>query len=98
MSDGTKKKISRGNTYNAVMTDRIYFQGPVETICILKLDYIGDLVMAMPAVEALRNLFPSATLDLICGSWNRDVAQASGLFSKIHVVNYFKDNMSKDGK
>jgi ADP-heptose:LPS heptosyltransferase len=98
MSDGAKIKLSRVNTYNAVMTDQPDFRGPVETICILKLDYIGDLVMAMPAVEALRNRFPSATLDLICGSWNRDVAQASRLFSKIHVVNYFKDNMSKDGK
>lgn len=50
--------------------------GPVglRRILVLRLERIGDLLMSQPALHALRQRAPQATIDLVVGSWNRDLA------------------------
>jgi ADP-heptose:LPS heptosyltransferase len=52
---------------------------PTETpsrILCLRLERIGDLLMTIPALGALRAAFPNARIDLATGSWNRELASA----------------------
>jgi ADP-heptose:LPS heptosyltransferase len=45
-------------------------------ILLLRLERIGDLVMTLPAIRDVRALAPNATIDLVVGSWNADLARA----------------------
>jgi lipopolysaccharide heptosyltransferase II len=44
-------------------------------ILVLRLERIGDLVMALDAIAAVRATWPAAHIDLVVGSWNADVAR-----------------------
>ena len=48
---------------------------PRRILC-LRLERIGDLLMILPALAELRELAPDAEIDLVVGSWNRDIAGA----------------------
>src|SRR3954470_14283109 len=47
---------------------------PPRRILCLRLERIGDLIMTVPALAELRALAPAATIDLVVGSWNREIA------------------------
>ena len=46
---------------------------PTRVLC-LRLERIGDLLMTLPALAALRTAAPTARIDLVVGTWNRDLA------------------------
>jgi ADP-heptose:LPS heptosyltransferase len=48
---------------------------PARVLC-FRLERIGDLLMTLPALSALRAALPDATIDLVTGSWNRAIAAA----------------------
>jgi ADP-heptose:LPS heptosyltransferase len=58
-------------------------------ILVLKLDHIGDFVVALPAFEHLRSVFPDAAITLVCASWNRAWAEALGLFDTVVSFDFF---------
>ena len=45
-------------------------------ILLLRLERIGDLLMALPGVSAVRHFAPDAEIDLVVGSWNAELARA----------------------
>jgi ADP-heptose:LPS heptosyltransferase len=45
-------------------------------LLLLRLERIGDLLMALPAIRDVRSLAPSADIDLVVGGWNASLAQA----------------------
>lgn len=45
-------------------------------ILLLRLERIGDLLMAAPAIADARAAAPDAEIDLVVGSWNADVARS----------------------
>lgn len=45
-------------------------------VLLLRLERIGDLVMALPAIQQLRASAPDAHVDLVVGSWNLPIARA----------------------
>ena len=45
-------------------------------ILLLRLERIGDLLMVLPGIAAVRALAPAARIDLVVGSWNADLARA----------------------
>jgi lipopolysaccharide heptosyltransferase II len=47
----------------------------IRRILVLRLERIGDLMMALPALHALRQLAPRAQIDLVTGSWNESLAR-----------------------
>jgi ADP-heptose:LPS heptosyltransferase len=49
---------------------------PPRRILCFRLERIGDLLMAGPALADLLALAPGASIDLVVGSWNRDIAAA----------------------
>ena len=48
---------------------------PSRILC-FRLERIGDLLMTLPALAELRAAAPKASIDLVVGSWNRELAAA----------------------
>lgn len=63
--------------------------GDVRSILVLKLDHIGDFILSLDAQLHLRRSFPNATIDLVCGPWNVELAEATGIFDSIYDVAAF---------
>ena len=49
--------------------------GAIRRVLLLRLERIGDLVMALPAMRDVRALAPDAQIDLVVGSWNATLAR-----------------------
>jgi ADP-heptose:LPS heptosyltransferase len=47
-----------------------------QRILLLRLERIGDLLMALPGIAAVRHFAPQAEIDLVVGSWNAELAGA----------------------
>ncbi len=63
--------------------------GPINRILILKLDHLGDFVLALPAFVQLREAFPCSFITVVCGSWNRAWAEQCGLFDDVRTFDFF---------
>lgn len=55
-------------------------------ILLLRLERIGDLLMALPAMRDVRTLAPSAEIDLAVGSWNAALAAAAPYVNRVEQV------------
>jgi ADP-heptose:LPS heptosyltransferase len=60
-------------------------RAPLRILC-LRLERIGDLVMTLPALAELRALAPDASIDLVVGSWNHDVAKAISAVNRVETL------------
>jgi hypothetical protein len=66
----------------------------VKSILALKLDHRGDYLMAQPALSQLRAHFPDAHITFVCGTWNYDLAHASGVFDEVIPFDFFAEDAS----
>jgi ADP-heptose:LPS heptosyltransferase len=64
---------------------------PVRRVLVIKPDHIGDLLVVDPAIAQLRQFFPEARIELICGTWNVALARRLGRFDAVHGVNLFHE-------
>ncbi len=62
----------------------------VRRLLLLKVDHIGDLLLALPAIATLRRCWPDAEITLMCGPWNVPVARGLGVFDRIVAVDFFQ--------
>jgi ADP-heptose:LPS heptosyltransferase len=92
-ADGTKRLRQRFRAWDEPRTRVSVWDGAAPCgrvlpdkprILILKLDHIGDLAVALPALRRLREAFADAELTLVCGPWNLGLAGGLGWFE--HVV------------
>lgn len=58
-------------------------------ILVSKLDHMGDLVLATPALLRLKARYPNACIDALVGSWNVAAASHLGIFSKVYSLDFF---------
>jgi ADP-heptose:LPS heptosyltransferase len=58
---------------------------PARVLC-FRIERIGDLLMTLPALAALRGALPDATIDLAVGSWNRELASAIAGISGVDTL------------
>lgn len=49
----------------------------VRRILVVRLDHIGDLLMTTPLLEALRHRFTGARIDVLVGSWGRQILEGN---------------------
>jgi len=59
---------------------------PPRRVLVLRLERIGDLLMAHEALALLRNRLPSAKIDLVVGSWNGPLAQAMAVSDRVDLL------------
>jgi len=55
-------------------------------ILLLRLERIGDLMMVLPAIAAVRAFAPSARIELVVGSWNAALAAAIPSVDRVHTL------------
>ncbi|MBV9784350.1 MAG: glycosyltransferase family 9 protein [Acidisphaera sp.] len=67
-------------------------QQEMRSILVLKVDHIGDFLLAMPALALLRRNFPDARISLLCGKWNAGLAEKTGLFDAVIPFEFFPGN------
>ncbi|WP_196886563.1 glycosyltransferase family 9 protein [Rubrivivax gelatinosus] len=56
--------------------------------------HLGDLLLSLPAVAAIRRHWPEARVDLVCGRWAEPLARACGLFDEVHVFDHWVHDRS----
>jgi len=59
---------------------------PPRRILCLRIERIGDLLMTLPALAELRALAPAAEIDLVVGSWNREIAEAIPAVNRVEIA------------
>lgn len=64
---------------------------PVRTILVQRIDQLGDLVCAVPAIRRLREVFPEARLVGLMTPANRALAENLRLFDEIVTVAFTED-------
>lgn len=57
----------------------------VKRAAVLRLDHLGDLVLALPALRRLKSALPHAALDLWVGPWGKDLADLFTDVDAVHV-------------
>lgn len=72
-------------------------KSPVQTILLLKLDHLGDFVMSVPAIRAVRARFPAAHVTLVVGPWNEALATELQIAEKVVPFDFFTRNPGEDG-
>jgi ADP-heptose:LPS heptosyltransferase len=68
---------------------------PPRRILLLRLERIGDLLMALPAIAEVAAFAPDAQIDLAVGSWNADLARV--LTAVTHVETVDAAWLARDG-
>lgn len=57
--------------------------------------HLGDVVLSLPSLKALRDAFPKAEIGLLIGSWSAPVVQNTGLYDHLHVLDNILLDRSK---
>ena len=60
--------------------------GQAARILLLRLERIGDLLMSLGAIRAVRAQAPEATIDLVVGSWNAPMARLIAGVDTVEIV------------
>jgi ADP-heptose:LPS heptosyltransferase len=64
-------------------------RGPSQSprrILLLRLERIGDLLMALPAIADVRSLAPDSEIDLVVGHWNAALAEAIPAVTRVESL------------
>jgi ADP-heptose:LPS heptosyltransferase len=59
---------------------------PIERVLLFRLERVGDLLMARPAIAAVRRFLPDARIDLVVGGWNRELASLLPGIDHVHAL------------
>ena len=63
----------------------VFTHQKIERILLVRLDHLGDLLMATPAIAALRKKFPQARIDLLAGKRAERLFLGNSDIDQIHV-------------
>ena len=99
------KRYIRTQSQSALLRFKVFRQPPIvevvsgpkpfsdlkqPRILILKLDHIGDFLIALSAMSDLRMAWPRASITLVCASWNVDLAIETKLFDNVVTYDFFE--------
>jgi ADP-heptose:LPS heptosyltransferase len=71
---------------------------PHERILVASWGHVGDVLLTLPAIAALRGAFPDARIGMITGSWGRSAALGSKLVDDVHVIDHWALNRRSESK
>lgn len=62
--------------------------GEYRRILLVRIDQIGDVVMALPALKALKDWFPGAEIDMMVAPWAKPVVEGHPGVNEIHCFGH----------
>jgi lipopolysaccharide heptosyltransferase II len=65
-------------------------------ILLIRLDHIGDMVLLTPVFKLLREKFPAAKIDLMIGSWTKEIVEKNAYLNDIIEFDAYWFNRAKD--
>ena len=79
------RAISIGSAVRSAWRRAVRAPSP-QRILLLRLERIGDLLMALPAIQDVRQLAPNADIDVIVGSWNASLARMISAVTRVETL------------
>jgi heptosyltransferase-2 len=70
----------------------------IKKVLVFKLDHIGDVFLATPAIKELRLKFPNARITVIVGSWAKEVLEGNPWVDELISYDAYWHNRTKDRK
>lgn len=61
----------------------------IKKIIVVKLDHIGDDIIALAAIRKIRSIYPDAQIDLLCGPWAKGMMEAQPEIDDVITYEYF---------
>ncbi len=61
----------------------------IGTVLVTKVDHIGDFILGLDALVALRTAFPNARIDMLCAPWNETLARSLDVFDEVLTLPFF---------
>lgn len=87
-----------GNLFFSPSFRQVEWQS-LKKIAILRLDHLGDVMMALPAVKALEQSLPEAQVDFFIGPWAKDLVGMAGFRARprVFLASWFAREGAKGG-
>jgi ADP-heptose:LPS heptosyltransferase len=70
-------------------------QPPFHRILLANWAHLGDVLLTLPAIGALREVCPGAHIGMIAGSWAEMAVRESRLVDQVHVIDHWFLNRNK---
>lgn len=70
----------------------------IRSILVVKLDHLGDVLLTVPAMRRLRELFPEARITALVGSWARTLLDAEPCIDEALNYDFFAASSSKGSR
>jgi len=80
----------------AIISTPFLSPSEVENVLVVKLDHLGDVLLARPAITRLRERLPDATIWALCGSWSADLISEFDSVDQVITFDVYSA-MSEDG-
>jgi ADP-heptose:LPS heptosyltransferase len=61
-------------------------------ILVVRLDHLGDVLLTVPALERLRELFPEARITALVGGWSKTLAENHPAIDEVLTYDFFHAN------
>jgi len=68
----------------------------VGRILVCNAGHLGDVVLSSAALRPLKEAFASAEIGFLGGSWARELLEGHPLIDRVHIVDHWKANRSKE--
>jgi len=65
------------------------FSGVINSVLLIRLDHLGDLVLTTPAIRSLKTEFPQAVVTMVVKQWSFEVIKNNPHIDKIIIFNPF---------
>ena len=70
----------------------------INKILIIKGDHIGDTIISTICLKPLKENFPNATVDVLCGSWGKETYKNQNRIDKIYILDHIFLNRGDEKK
>jgi len=70
----------------------------IRKILVIKLDHLGDVILALPAIRRLRQLFPNAEITALVGTWAKSLLEREPAIDKVLTFDFFDADSSRPPK
>jgi ADP-heptose:LPS heptosyltransferase len=67
----------------------------IDKILVIKLDHLGDVLLTLPAIRRLRDLFPEAEITALVGSWARTLMEREPCVDRVLTYDLYHASSSR---